>query len=214
MFGQELKLLCLKVDSSDLFANTRLISPEDGHFVHLHWDLTASDGVSEVSGDRAAVICLNLLLHTGFLLRRDHFKSVLDVYWALLYRYMDYVLVLNFHLTISKASSVCLEQEIWLLVCSSADLEVEWSVLRPIGPGLVHTRIALWLVCVFQRVSPVHESTPCFRLISDSLLRRFRQWWVARTTVSFQLWEKSGLILNCRRRVRRLPLWILLSLIW
>ena len=36
VFGQELKLLCLKVDSSDLFANTRLIGSEDGHFVHLH----------------------------------------------------------------------------------------------------------------------------------------------------------------------------------
>ena len=214
MFGQELKLLCLKVDSSDLFANTRLIGSEDGHFVHLHWDLTALDGVGEVSGNRAAVICLNLLLHTGFLLRRDHFKGVLDVYRALLYRYMDYVLVFNFHLTISKASSVCLEQEVWLLVCSSADLEVEWSVLRPIGPGLVHTRIALWLVCVFQGVGPVHESTPCFRLKSHSLLRRFRHWWVARTTVSFQLWEKSGLILCSRWRIRRLPLWILLCLIW
>ena len=80
MFGQELKLLCLKVDSSDLLTNTRLIGPEDGHFVHLHRDLTASDGVGEVSGDRAAVICLNLLLHTGFLLRRYHFEGVLDVY--------------------------------------------------------------------------------------------------------------------------------------
>ena len=126
-------------------------------------------------------------------------------------------LVFNFYLAVVKTSGVRLEQEVWLLVCPTADLEGERSALRLISPG----HLSLWKVCLFESVSSVHKPTYTTAsrlwLIIGNGLMRIRHRCVPSAGVILQLREKSGLISLClpggRRRIWRLSLWFL-CLIW
>ena len=128
-FRNEFKLLGLEIDSSVMRANDWLL----GHNLSkLHWQLRTMDGVSDVSGDRSAVI-LNGLLDLCNLLGLLISEGLWYIHGALgASKHFLHSLVFDLDWSILPTCHGSWKK-VLLLICPSSDLKREGSKFRPLA---------------------------------------------------------------------------------